>query len=192
MNYWNTKQIHWHDFSAEDIFIKRNRVSSQFEDEIQTASYKTKSGFVDFLTNGNTRNQSGRMTKRAVGGCVRLHGLKGNYPCAEIDFVKYNINKKYSNGANKWTSPNAIAYITSNHQHGQYKRDPISGDWVMDYDPLVARDDEGYQVHFSANQSQYGGDRRECQEMLDISWAVVDFLVEKVLPCQRNALTMVA
>ena len=48
MNYWNTKQIHWHDFTSEDIFIKRNRVSSQFEDEIQTASYKTKSGFIDF------------------------------------------------------------------------------------------------------------------------------------------------
>ena len=192
MNYWNTKQIHWHDFTSEYIFIKRNRVSSQFEDEIQTASYKTKSGFIDFLTDGNTYTQYGRMVKKAVGVCVRLHSLKDGYPCAEIDFVKYNIAKQYSNGASKWTSPNAIAYITSNHRHGKYKRDPISGDWVMDYDPIVARDDEGYQVHFSANQSQYGGDRRECQEMLDISWAVVDFLVEKVLPCQRNALTMVA
>lgn len=191
MNYWNTKQIHWNDFTSEDIFIKRNRVSSQFEDEIQTASYKTKSGFIDFLTDGNARSQYGRMVKKAVGVCVRLHSLKDNFPCAEIDFVKYNISKQYSNGADKWTSPNAIAYITSNHRHGEYKRD-AQGNWVMDYDPLVARDDEGYQVHFSANQSQYGGDRRECQEMLDISWAVVDFLIEKVLPCQRNALTMVA
>lgn len=191
MNYWNTKQIHWHDFTSEDIFIKRNRVSSQFEDEIQTASYKTKSGFIDFLTDGNARSQYGRMVKKAVGVCVRLHSLKDNFPCAEIDFVKYNISKQYSNGASKWTSPNAIAYITSNHQHGEYKRD-AQGNWVMDYDPLVARDDEGYHVHFSANQSQYGGDRRECQEMLDISWAVVDFLIEKVLPCQRNALTMFA
>ena len=185
MNYWNTKQIHWHDYRPESIFIKRNKISSQFEDEIQTASYTTKSGFVDFLTNGNTRNQYGRMIKRAVGVCVRLHSFKQDFPCAEIDFVKYNLNKKYSNGANKWTSPNAIAYITSNHQHGEYKRD-AQGNWVMHYDPSVATDGEGYQVHFSANQSQYGGDRRECQEMLDISWAVVDFLIERVLPLHRE------
>jgi hypothetical protein len=56
----------------------------------------------------------------------------------------------------------------------------------MHYAPNPARDDEGYQVHFSANQSQYGGDRRECQEMLDISWAVVDFLIERVLPLHRE------
>ena len=44
----------------------------------------------------------------------------------------------------------------------------------------------------SANQSQFGGDRRECQEILDISWAVVDFLIERVLPLKRNALTSVS
>jgi hypothetical protein len=62
----------------------------------------------------------------------------------------------------------------------------------MHYDPNVARDDEGYQVHMSANQSQFGGDRRECQEILDISWAVVDFLIERILPSKRKRLTMVA
>jgi hypothetical protein len=133
----------------------------------------------------NPHGKYGGVVKKAVGVCVRLHSLKDDYPCAEIDFVKYNIKKQYSNGADKWTSPNAIAYITSNHRHGEYKRD-AQGDWVMDYDPIVARDDEGYQVHFSANQSQYGGDRRECQEMLDISWAVVDFLIERVLPLNRE------
>ena len=192
MNYWNTKQIHWHDFSPESIFIKRNKISSQFEDEIQTASYTTKGSFINVLTD-NPHGKGGWQNHlpKAVGVCVRLHSFKTDFPCAEIDFVKYNIKKQYSNGANKWTSPNAIAYITSNHQHGEYKRD-AQGNWVMHYDPNVATDGEGYQVHFSANQSQYGGDRRECQEMLDISWAVVDFLIEKVLPCQRNALTMFA
>ena len=184
MNYWNTKQIHWHDFSPESIFIKRNKISSQFEDEIQTASYTTKSSFINVLTE-NAFGKYGGVVKKAVGVSVRLHGFKQDFPCAEIDFVKYNIEKKYSNGANKWTSPNAIAYITSNHQHGQYKQD-AQGDWVMHYDPSVATDAEGYQVHFSANQSQYGGDRRECQEMLDISWAVVDFLIERVLPLHRE------
>ena len=185
MNYWNTKQIHWHDFSPESIFIKRNKISSQFEDEIQTASYTTKGSFVNVLTD-NPHGKYGGVVKKAVGVCVRLHSLKDDFPCAEIDFVKYNISKKYSNGISKWTSPNAIAYITSNHRQGDYKRCPVSGDWKMHYAPNVARDDEGYQVHFSANQSQYGGDRRECQEMLDISWAVVDFLIERVLPLNRE------
>ncbi len=184
MNYWNTKQIHWHDFSPESIFIKRNKISSQFEDEIQTASYTTKSSFINVLTE-NAFGKYGGVVKRAVGVSVRLHSFKQDFPCAEIDFVKYNIKKQYSNGVNKWTSPNAIAYITSDHQRGEYKQD-AQGNWVMHYDPNVATDAEGYQVHFSANQSQYGGDRRECQEMLDISWAVVDFLIERVLPLHRE------
>lgn len=190
MNYWKTKQINWHDFSPEDIFIKRNKISSQFEGEIQTASYTTKGSFMNVLMeNPNRRN--GGVPKRAVGVCVRLHSIKDNFPCAEIDFLKYNIDKKYSNGVTKYTSPNSIAYITSNHRNGDYKRCPVSGDWKMHYSPNTCRDDEGYQVHMSANQSQFGGNRRECQEMLDISWSVVDFLIERVLPLKRNVLTSV-
>lgn len=185
MNYWQSKQIHWHDYKPEDIFIKRNKISSKLEGEIQTASYKTKTGFYHFL-------EERQGNHRGIGVCVRLHRLKEDFPCAEIDFLKYGIDKKYSNGNKKFTSSNAIAYITSNHQHGEYKHDPISGKYVMHYDPNVARDDEGYQVHFSANQSQYGGDRRECQEMLDISWAVVDLLIERILPLNRGVNLMVA
>lgn len=184
MNYWNTKQIHWHDYRPESIFIKRNKISSQFEDEVQTASYKTKTGFYHFL-----EEQQGKHT--GIGVCVRLHTLNDDFPCAEIDFLKYGIEKRHSNGVRKRTSTNAIAYITSNHRHGEYKRD-ANGDYKMHYDPNVARDDEGYQVHMSANQSQFGGDRRECQEILDISWGVVDFLIERILPSKRKSLTMVA
>jgi hypothetical protein len=179
MNYWNTKQIHWHDFSPESIFIKRNKISSQFEDEIQTCSYQNKTGFYHFLEEQQDKHSS-------IGVCVRLHSLKDEFPCAEIDFLKYGLNKKYSNGEVKFTSANAIAYITSNHRHKQYTWDQNTNSHVLKQGASVARDDEGYQVHFSANQSQYGGDRRECQEMLDISWAVVGFLIERVLPLHRE------
>lgn len=185
MNYWQTKKIHWYDYKPEDIFIKRNKVSSQFDDEIQTASYKNKGGFVDFL-NENARGRYGGVVGKAVGVAVRLHGLKTDFPCAEIDFNKYNLKKKLSNGVEQYVPSNAIAYITSHHRRGEWKRDPITHDWVMHYDPNTAMDEEGYQVSFSANQSQFGGDRYACQEILDISWAVVDFLVERVLPYMRE------
>ena len=185
MNYWNTKQIHWCDFTAEHIFIKRNKVSTQFEDEIQTASYKNKTGFYHFL-----EERQGK--QKGIGVSVRLHSLKDEFPCAEIDFLKYGLNKKYSNGQDKWTSTNAIAYITSNHRYKQVTWDHKSSSYITKQGLSACADEEGYQVHFSANQSQYGGDRRECQEMLDISWAVVGFLTERVLPSKRNALTMVA
>lgn len=185
MNYWQSKQIHWHDYQPEDIFIKRNKVSSKFEGEIQTASYTTKTGFYHFL--------EGRQGKhKGIGVCVRLHSLKNEFPCAEIDFLKYGVNKKYSNGEDKFTSPNAIAYITSNHRHKQYQWDQATQSHVLKQGSSVARDDEGYQVHMSANQSQFGGDRKECQEMLDISWAVVDLLIERILPLNRGVNLMVA
>jgi hypothetical protein len=193
MNYWQTKKIHWYDYKPENIFIKRNKVSSHFEDEIQTASYKTKGGFVDFL-NEDARGRFGNIKGKAVGVAVRLHGLKNEFPCAEIDFTKYGLNKNYSNGTDKFISPNAIAYITSDHRRGKWVRNPITNDWDMEYASTCAMDDEGYQVHFSANQSQFGGDRFACQEILDISWAVVDFLVERVVPHlreQKEVLTLV-
>jgi hypothetical protein len=185
MNYWQNKQIHWHDYRPENIFLKRNRTSSQFENEIQTASYTTKTGFYNFLS--ETQGQH-----RGIGVCVRLHSLKDEFPCAEIDFLKYGVNKKYSNGEDKFTSPNAIAYITSNHRWKQWVWDRQTQSNVLKQGGSVAKDQEGYQVHMSANQSQFGGDRMECQEILDISWAVVDLLIERVLPLKRNALTKVA
>lgn len=185
MNYWQTKQIHWHDYRPESIFIKRNKISSQFEDEIQTCSYTTKTGFYHFLEERQGKH-------KGIGVCVRLHSLKNEFPCAEIDFLKYGVNKKYSNGEDKFTSPNAIAYITSNHRWKQYLWDHAKQSHVLKQGSSVALDQEGYQVHMSANQSQFGGDRRECQEILDISWAVVDFLIERILPSKRKSLTMVA
>jgi len=185
MNYWQNKQIHWHDYRPESIFVKRNSTSSQFDNEIQTASYTTKTGFYNFLEDHQGKH-------KGIGVCVRLHSLKDEFPCAEIDFLKYGLNKKYSNGEDKFTSPNAIAYITSNHRWKQYQWDQASQSHVLKQGSSVARDDEGYQVHMSANQSQFGGDRRECQEILDISWAVVDLLIERILPLKRNVLTKVA
>jgi hypothetical protein len=183
MNYWQTKQIHWHDYTPEDIFIKSNPTTRKLEGEIQTCSYKTKEGFFATL-----KSAKGRGT----GVCVKLMQLKDDHPCAEIDFLKYGIEKAFAGGDPRWTSPNAICYIHSHHVNREYINDPKHG-WVLSKTPLVVGDKEGYQVSFSANQSQFGGDMRECQEMMDISFAVMDFLVERILPLKRKkALTGVA
>ena len=183
MNYWQTKRIHWHDYTPEDIFIKSNPTTRQFEGEIQTCSYKTKEGFY-----GTLKSDKGRGT----GVCVKLNHLKDDYPCAEIDFLKYDINKQFASGDFRWTSPNAICYIHSHHTNHEYINDPQKG-WILSKQPICVGDEEGYQVSFSANQSQFGGDMRECQEMMDISFAVIDFLVERILPLkQKKSLTGVA
>ena len=176
MNYWLTKRIHWYDYTPQDIFVKSNPTTKQLEGEIQTCSYKTKEGFY-----GTLKSDKGRGT----GVCVKLTQLKDDYPCAEIDFLKYDINKRFASGDFRWTSPNAICYIHSHHVDRQYINDPQQG-WILQKTPKVVGDEEGYQVAFSANQSQFGGDRRECQEMMDISFAVIDFLVERILPLKQK------
>jgi len=183
MNYFQQQNIHWYDYTPQDIFVKSNPTTRQFEGEIQTCSYKTKMDFHDTLTSDKGKG---------IGVCVKLTQLKDDFPCAEIDFLKYNIDKQFASGDFRWTSPNAICYIHSHHTNREYINDPKQG-WILSKTPLLVGDKEGYQVAFSANQSQFGGDRRECQEMMDISFAVIDFLVERILPLKRKkVLTMVA
>ena len=185
MNYWKTKRIHWHDYTPEDIFVKSNPTTRNLEGEIQTCSYKTKEGFYATLENSQGK-------RKGKGVCVKLIHLKDKFPCAEIDFLKYGIDKRFASGDPRWTSPNAIAYIHSHHVSREYVNDPKQG-WILQKIPLVVGDEEGYQVAFSANQSQFGGDIRECQEMMAISFAVIDFLLERILPLKRKkALTSVA
>tara|TARA_A100001037_G_C14947915_1_gene543632 strand:+ start:30 stop:593 length:564 start_codon:yes stop_codon:yes gene_type:complete len=185
MNYWLTKRIHWYDYTPQDIFVKSNPTTKQLEGEIQTCSYKTKQGFYETLEETQGKGCG-------TGVCVKLTQLKDDYPCAEIDFLKYNIDKRFASGDFRWTSPNAICYIHSHHVDRQYIKDPQQG-WILQKTRKVVGDEEGYQVAFSANQSQFGGDRRECQEMMDISFAVIDFLVERILPLkQKKSLTGVA
>ena len=185
MNYWNTRQIHWHDYTPQNIFVKSNPTSRQFEGEIQTCSYKTKQGFYETLERVQGQGVG-------LGVCVKLNALKSEFPCAEIDFLKYGISKKYSSGDAKFTSPNAICYITSHHNDYQWINHPTKGWMNQKMGGRNVPTEEGYQIFMSANQSQFGGDRRECQEMIDISFAVIDFLVERILPLkQKKALTLV-
>jgi len=185
MNYWQTKQIHWYDYTPQDIFIKNNNITRQFANEIQTCSYKTKHDFYEQVVE--------RQGKTDTGVCVKFSHLKNEFPLAEIDFLKYKMEKRFSTGDFRWTSPNAICYIHSHHNTYQWKQKAGGGWDSIKQNQVSAGDEEGYQVSFSANQSQFGGDRRECQEMMDISFAVIDFLVERILPLKREKdLTMVA
>lgn len=195
MNYFQQQNIHWHDYTPEDIYIKSNMLSGKLDD-INTVSYKNKTDFYESYP---------------WGVAVSLNSIKSDFPCADLDFNKYDANYGSLNGTQiKGRTPkpkldsqgnksqefhsHSLVYIHSTHYKYDWQQNPTSGDWGrVPLNQVPLQDLEGYTVSIGGQGAIFGGNAEAVREMVDISFAVVNFLIERVLPLKRKkALTMVA
>tara|TARA_Y100000590_G_scaffold143436_2_gene164829 strand:+ start:67263 stop:67847 length:585 start_codon:yes stop_codon:yes gene_type:complete len=194
MNYFQQQNIHWYDYTPEDIYIKSNMFSNKLND-INTVSYKNKTDFYQSYP---------------WGVAVALTNIKSEFPCADLDFNKYNgrygaLNgnpiqgripkpRLDSQGNQCETQTHSLVYIHSKHYKYEWKQDYASGQWQnIQQSQVPLQDQEGYTVSIGGQGATFGGNERAVREMVDISFAVVNFLIERVLPLKRKkSLTMVA
>lgn len=195
MNYFKQQNIRWHDYTPEDIYIKSNMLSGKLN-ESNTVSYKNKTDFYESYP---------------WGVAVALNNIKSEFPCADIDFNKYDGRHGTLNGTpiqgripkikldsqgNKATEPHShsLVYIHSTHYKYDWKQDHASGDWGrVRLSQVPLHDLEGYTVSIGGQGAIFGGNEQAVAEMVDISFSVINFLIERVLPLkQKKALTMVA
>jgi hypothetical protein len=195
MNYFQQQNIHWYDYTPEDIYIKSNMLSGKLDD-INTVSYKNKTDFYESYP---------------WGVAVALTNIKSEFPCADLDFNKYT--GKYGRGntppiqgrlpkvrldsqGNEAHEAHAhsLVYIHSSHYKYDWKQDHVSGDWErVQLSQVPLQDLEGYSVSIGGQGAIFGGNERAIREMVDISFSVINLLIERVLPLRRKkALTMVA
>ena len=195
MNYFQQQNIHWYDYTPEDIYIKSNMLSGKL-DYSNTVSYKNKTDFYESYP---------------WGVAVALTNIKSEFPCADLDFNKYDGRHGSLNGTpiqgripkpkldsqgnvRQEGNAHSLVYIHSSHYKYDWKQDHVSGDWgQVQLNQVPLQDLEGYSVSIGGQGATFGGDQRAVREMVDISFAVVNFLIERVLPLKRKkALTMVA
>ena len=199
-NYFENQRVNWHQFSPKDIIFKSNAITKKLLPEENVMSWKTKDNRHCELakktgatphTNTNWQGSAyqwySRDSYKAV--FVQLTKVKQEFVCANLDFVNY-LEKKDSQG-NKLGTLDALVYINSWHYRHEWKKD-AQGNWVqspLSKTPLL--DDEGYRIAYGGQGDSNYLTHREFLEIIDISEAVRNFLIDEVLPLKRGVVKKV-
>ena len=194
-NYFETQPIHWHQFSPKDIIFKSNAITKKLLPEENVLSWKTKDSRHEALAEktgatksvgkswqGNAYTWYTKDSYNAV--FVQLTKVKKEFVCANVDFVHY-LPKVDSNG-DSIGNLDALVYINSFHDKYEWKKDS-QGNWGMvKVNSKTLPDDEGYRIAYGGQGDSNYLNHRELLELIDISEAIRNFLVEEVLPLKRG------
>ena len=196
-NYFENQKIHWNAFAPQDIVFKSNNLTKKLLPAENILSYKTKGDRDNKMcektggtkmTNTNWRNQAydywSKENYKAIN--VKLNKTNDDYPCADIDFINYT--RRIDSSGLERSSIDVLVYITSRHNMRQWQKD-ANGNWVtvkVNQKPLP--DLEGYQICYGGQGANNALSHGELIEIADVSQAVINFLVEKVLPLKNGTL----
>lgn len=194
MNYFNKAKVNWNTWSPKNIMFKSNQLVKQVLPPENVMSWKSK-GDRDTkmckLTGGKVQQGYGGLTHHGrenyKGVMVQLKDLKGDYPSANIDFIDWT-ERKDSVGNNKG-SLDVLMYLNSFHSPCEYVRCAQTGSWVRKNKPNIAPLEEGYRFCYGGQGDANSMDFEEFQELLQITEAIKNFLVEVVVPITKNELT---
>ena len=200
-NYFETQNVHWHNFSPENIIFKSNNITKKLMPKENVLSYKTKGDRDDQMAKKTgakkVTNNWGHSHYKAINHVavhVQLADVKQDYVVANVEFVDLR-DKKDSLGGHR-SGLNILVYIQSYHDKHEYKQ--VQGNWQrVKTNPVSLPDDEGYLICYGGQGDSNPMTHREFLEVADISEAIRQFLINRVLPLRRGeleekALTLVA
>ena len=200
-NYFKTQNVHWHNFSPENIIFKSNNITKKLMPEENVMSYKSKTDRDDQMAvktgAKKVKNNWGHSYYKAtnhVAVHVRLRDVKKEFVSADVDFV--DMSEKKDSLGGHCSGLNVLVYINSNHDKHEWKQ--VNGNWTsVKTNPQSLPDDEGYLISYGGQGEGNPMTHRELLEIVDISEAVRKFLIDMVLPLKRGeiqekALTLVA
>ena len=192
-NYFETQKVHWCNFSPENIIFKSNNITKKLMPKENVLSYSTKMNRDDQMAKKSgatsTTNQWGYSTytnNNHVAIHVKLIDVKKDFVCANVDFVDYREKKDSLGG--RCGGIDVLVYIQSYHDKQEYKKD-AQGNWTMaKITPQSLPDEEGYKIAYGGQGDSNPMTHREFLEIADISEAVRQFLINRVLPLKRGEL----
>jgi hypothetical protein len=196
-NYFENQKVHWHQFSPQDIMFKSNTTTKKLLPEENVLSWKTKDSRHEAMAkktgatphaNKNWNNQTytwySRDSYKAV--FVQLTKVKQEFVGANLDFINYKPKKNSMGGV--VAGLDALVYINSFHDNFEWKKD-ANGKWTnVKTSTQSLPDYEGYRIAYGGQGDSNYVTHQEWIEIGDISQAVVNFLVERVLPLKNGTL----
>ena len=192
-NYFETQRIHWHNFAPENIIFKSNNITKKLMPEENVMSYSTKTDRDNLMAvktgAKKVKNNWGHSYYKAtnhVAVHVRLNAVKQDYVCADVDFV--DMREKTDSLGGHCKGMNVLVYIQAFHNKYEYKKD-AQGNWGMvKINNQALPDDEGYEIAIGGQGDANPMSFPEHLEVLEISEAVRQFLINRVLPLKRGEL----
>ena len=201
-NYFETQRVHWHNFTPENIIFKSNNITKKLMPKENVMSYSTKTDRDDQMakkTGAKLKTSNwGHKYYHAVNHVavhVRLADVKKDFVIANIDFV--DMREKKDSLGGHWRGMNVLVYIQSFHHKYEYKKDAKGHYSMVKTNKYPLPDEEGYDIALGGQGDANPMKFPEHLEILEISEAVRQFLINRVLPLKRGelaekALTLVA
>ena len=184
-NYFENANVNWSTWSPKDVIFKSNSVVKKLLPSENILSWKSKSDRdlkMCKLTGCKNVSHNGYpyyTRENYKGVMVQMKEMKTDFPSANIDFIDYT-ERKDSVGNTK-SNLDVLVYLNSFHSPWQWQQCPKTQRYTKVYSNNVAPVEEGYRMCYGGQGDSNALDFNEFHELVQITEAVRDFLVEEVL-----------
>ena len=190
-NYFETQRINWKTWNPSQIIFKSNRLIKKLMPEENVLSWTSKADRnhkMCQLTKGKAqRGYQGTIyhgSENFKGVMIQLKDVNSEFPSANIDFIDYT-HRKDSVGNNVGRL-DVLVYLNSFHSPWEWVRCPQTNQYVRKYKPNVAPLEEGYRMCYGGQGDSNSMLFDEFQELIQITEAVKNFLVEVLVPVKNG------
>ena len=196
-NYFETQKENWKTWNPNQIIFKSNRLIKKLLPEDNILSWTSKgdrdqkmckiTGCKAISSNHYNGQPYTYYTKENYKGVmVQLKDVKDDFPSANIDFIDFTERK--DSVGNQMGSLDVLVYLNSFHSPYEWVKCPQTGSYIKQYKPNVAPLEEGYRMCYGGQGDANSMRFEEFQELIQITEAVKNFLVECVVPAKNGEL----
>jgi len=192
-NYFETQRVNWNTWNPNQIVFKSNRLVKKLLPEDNILSWTSKGNRdqkMSELTGGkqvqgyNGHSHYGRENYKGV--MVHLQNMKSDFPSANIDFIDYT--KRVDSVGNSVGNLDVLVYLTSFHHDFTWVKCPKTKTYIRQSSPNHTPLEEGYRMCYGGQGDSNSMLFEEFHELVQITEAIKDFLVEFVVPANNGTL----
>ena len=190
-NYFETQRVNWKTWNPDQIIFKSNRLIKKLMPEDNILSWTSKgdrdtkmcqrTGGKAIVGHGNYTYYSRENYK---GVMVQIKHPNDEFPSANIDFIDCSPRK--DSVGNVMGSLDVLVYLNSFHSPFEWVRCPQTGSYIKQHKPNVAPLEEGYRMCYGGQGDANSMRFQEFQELIQITEAVKNFLVECYVPAKNG------
>lgn len=193
MKHFEQKNINWNTWNPNMVFFKSNRVIKKLVPQSNILSWSSKrdrdSKMCELTQGKKHKGYQGRSyygNEHYKGVMVQLKDMKSDFPSANIDFI--DCTHRQDSVGNNMGRLDVLVYLNSYHSPWEYVKCPQTGNWVKKQHSNVAPLREGYRMCYGGQGDSNSMGFEEFHELIQITEAVRDFLVDVVVPFKNGSL----
>jgi hypothetical protein len=186
-NYFETARVNWKNWNPNQIVFKSNRLIKKLLPEDNVLSWTSKGNRnqkMCKLTGGKQVQGYHYSQENFKGVMVQLKDTKTEFPSANIDFI--DCTERKDSVGNQMGSLDVLVYLNSFHNPWTWTRCPKTNQYIKKHNPHTSPLREGYRMCYGGQGDANALDFEEFKELVQITEAVRDFLVELLVPAKNG------